>query len=98
VTTAISSQAGLFDRTLDDEKLATEIEGYLETIVSAKQAMKIVAKARKRLREKTPDLNLKDGDRLRIGRFVIEGRDRAGGGIEIPAWRKTIIGRIQTLE
>lgn len=87
-------QGQLFDRVIDDEALEAAVARFLDTKTLAKQH----AKARKTLYDRLNELPaLEDGERIRIGRFVVEGKARAGGGFTVPKWESTGIGAIAEL-
>jgi len=86
-------QKGLFDRVIEDEKLERAIARFIET----KEPAKVHAEAKKLLNAALNEAELtdiEDGEKIRVGAFLIEGRKRAGGGFEVPAWEKNGIGRI----
>lgn len=83
-------QLNMFDRTIEDEALESACARYLETQPAARSH----GKARKTLYELLNGLNLKDGERVRIGRFVVPGKKRKGGGFSVEPWEKTGIGTI----
>lgn len=87
------AQAQLFDRTIENPELEEAIEKMLELGEAAKE----YAAARKPVKAITETLNLKDGERVRIGRYVITGRERSGGGFDVKSWTKTTIGSIAEL-
>lgn len=93
-STQSEPQTNMFDRTIDDEALADACDTYLQM----KQKAKAYAKAKKKLYELLNGLELKDGERVRIGRFVVTGKTRSGGGIEVPTWTKTGIGSVSALD
>ena len=86
------SQTQLFDRTIE----SAELEAALELIMEWKDRweLKELAAARKTIKEVTEQHKLADGERLRIGQFVITGKARAGGGFEVPEWHKVTVGTI----
>lgn len=87
-------QKSMFDRVIDDATLEEACDTYLQM----KQKAKGFGKSKKKLYELVNGLELKNGERVRIGRFVITGRERRGGGIEVPTWTKTGIGSVTALD
>jgi len=83
-------QGGLFDRVIDDEALEAACARYIFTKAGAKDH----AKAKKSLYDRLNDLNVEDGETVRIGRFKVVGRARKGGGFDVPPWEKTGIGAV----
>lgn len=45
--------------------------------------------------DKAEHYQLAEGQRLRVGEFIVTGKKRAGGGFEIPAWEKITVGSIK---
>lgn len=88
------SQAGLFDREIESDELEGAIEDYLNTQEDAKAN----AKAKKTIKSVTEQYDLREGERLRVGRFVIVGKRRSGGGFEVPAWSKVTAGKINPVD
>jgi len=77
-------QRGMFDRELDDSGLEAFIDTIMQTQAEAKQYAGAKRGVKKRL-EKL-GVGLGDGERVRVGRFVMTGRAYQGGDIEIPPW------------
>lgn len=92
--TSEEPQKNMFDRTIDDIAL----EEACDTFLQMRQKAKSYGKAKKKLYELLNGLELKDGERVRIGRFVVTGKERRGGGIEVPQWTKTGIGSVSALD
>lgn len=90
------AQTGLFDRTIE----WPELEDAIETLVTAREdgTLKAISKARALVKAVVEDHALQDGERLRCGAFVITGRERAGGGFEVPTWSKVTVGAIVSLD
>ena len=88
-------QAGAFDRTIE----SPELEAAVDLIVSWREEhgdeLKEVAHARATIKAVTEQYALQDGERLRVGRFVITGKLRSGGGFEVPSWSKVVPGEIE---
>lgn len=92
-------QSGLFDRVYDvGETELAQLEANIRTDESTKKAAKENRKARAAIKTFCKGLDLKDGERVRIGRFVVTGRARNGGGFEIPAWESVTVKSIQALD
>lgn len=87
-------QKSMFDRVIDDENLEAACDNYMQMKAKAKA----FGKSKKKLYELVNGLELKDGERVRIGRFVVTGRARSGGGITVPIWSKTGIGSVSALD
>jgi hypothetical protein len=86
-------QTNLFDRVLDDEAL----EAACARFVFTKQGAKDHGKAKRKLYETLNALAIGPTERVRIGRFVVTGKARKGGGFEVPPWEKIGIGSIKEL-
>lgn len=85
-----------FDRTIEDP----ELEMFLEDLHSeeVQDAAKRFKKAHKAVYDKLNQMTLEDGEKVRIGEFLVTGKRRAGGGFEVPTWEKTGIGSITRLD
>ena len=90
------AQAGAFDKTIEDP----EIEDAVATLIDAKRYMKDhkVGKARKAVKSLVEQYELEDGQRIRVGGFVITTKSSAGGGFEVPTWEKTTIGTMGPID
>jgi hypothetical protein len=86
-------QSGLFDRVIENEALEASCARYLFTKPGAKDH----GKAKRKLYEMLNAVEVKPGERVRIGRFVIAGKARKGGGFEVPVWERTGIGSVTEL-
>lgn len=75
-------QTKLWDREADDPELVELVEAIWET----KQTMRGHSKRQAQLKKRLEALGLADGERLRVGPFVLTGVARAGGGFEVPEW------------
>lgn len=86
-------QMGLSDRSIE----APEVEEALERLMTAKEngTLKALTKARKTIKAVAETYKLEDGERVRCGEFVIIGRSRSGGGIEVPTWEKVVVGGME---
>lgn len=89
-------QTNMFDRTIED----LDLEAALEDLYSedTQAAYKAYREAHRKVYSRLNDMEIKPDEKLRVGRFVVTGKERAGGGFEIPAWTKTGIGSIERLE
>ena len=94
-------QSQLWDRTIEDPFLEGAIEDYL-TSAELMRGTRPVAKKhqgnKKALGEMLDRQKLKDGERLRVGAYVVTGQARSGGGFEIPEWASVKAGSIQRLD
>jgi hypothetical protein len=90
-----TAQGNIFDRTIE----SPEIEEAIETLMRAREYAKGhgVGKAKKLVASLVEQYALEDGERLRVGQYVVTGRKRAGGGFEVPTWEKTGIGAIDSI-
>lgn len=88
-------QGGLWDREIENAKL----EDALATLENAdnKAIAKRMRKAKALVKEVIEAEKLTDGERLRCGGYVVEGKGRSGGGIEVPMWSKVTAGKIKAL-
>ncbi len=75
-------QTGMWDRTIED----AELENALDEMQESEEAHQTYGKARARMLARVRFHELRDGERVRCGEFVIEGKARNGGGFEVPAW------------
>lgn len=92
-TASADPQSGLFDKVVQ----SPEIEGLIDSMQENREAHKAFTKANKGLNDFIDEsaIDLKPGARIRIGRYVVTTRSRAGGGFQVPAWEKsTAIGSI----
>ena len=89
-------QTGLFDRTIEDPELESFLEDlYSEEVQAAHETFK---KAHKAVYDKLNQMTLEDGEKVRCGQFLVVGKQRSGGGFEVPQWTKTGIGKITRLD
>lgn len=77
-------QHGLWDREVADDA----IEEYAETILQNRDAARAHGSAKRRLKKHLTKIGvaLKDGERVRVGRYVLTGKAYEGGGIHIDYW------------
>ncbi len=94
--TRTEAQESMWDKEIESPELEAAIEMIMENQPDA-DTRKELAKARKTVKAVTEQYDLEDGQRLRVGRFVIEGKARGGGGFEVPTWRKVTVGKITEL-
>jgi hypothetical protein len=87
------NQGGLWDRTIE----SPEIEQAIEDMLAAQDAYRAYLKARKVVRTVVEEYALADGERLRCGAYVLSGKERGGGGFEVPVWKKVTLGGVQAL-
>lgn len=85
-----TDQPGLFDRTLEMPELEEHLERWLETKEAAKQH----ADANRKIKTIAETLAIQDGERVRVGGYVITGKARNGGGFEVPTWEKVTVGAV----
>lgn len=79
-------QAGMFDHEWDDE----ELEGAISEWIALGEMRSQLAKIKRRIdegKERNGIKDLAEGDRVRVGEFTFEARNRSGGGFEIPEWQ-----------
>lgn len=90
-------QPNMFDRTIEDEEfadaLASQFSLQEDEAFAAKRRDLAAAKAL--VASKLVTHQVKAGEHIRVGRFVIAGVERAGGGFEVPAWSKVVLGDIR---
>lgn len=84
---------GLFDREISNPELEEQIEAMLD----AEEGYRAYVEARRPVKAAIELLQLKDGERVRIGRHVVEGKARAGGGFRVDPWSKVTVGKISEL-
>lgn len=84
-------QTGFDDKFIEDPDLEEQIEKYLDTKEAARDNAKAKAAINARL-ALLPDLQ--DGQLVRVGRYTLPMKARAGGGFEIPTWEKVVVGKI----
>jgi hypothetical protein len=91
------TQSKLWDRTIESPELESAIELIMDNKLDPETQTAVNA-ARKTIKQLTEQYELTDGQRLRVGRYVIHGKQRAGGGFNVPTWSKTTVGNITELE
>lgn len=89
-----SAQSAMWDREVD----VPGLEEALDRAEKAKAPAKEYTKARRDLKALLGEVALQDGERVRVGRFVLTGKARNGGGFEIPAWTSIVVGGVQALD
>jgi hypothetical protein len=89
-------QGNMFDRTIEDQ----ELEAALEDLYSepTQEAYKAYKDAHKKVYDRLNDMRIGPDEKLRVGKFVVTGKERRGGGFEIKPWTKTGVGSISRLE
>lgn len=87
-------QSGLFDREIE----SPELEGALETLERLADAAAEIRAAQKVLGGIKASLEIKDGERIRCGAFILTGAARNGGGFEVPAWSGVTIASYERVE
>ena len=108
----VSQQAGMFDREMDREDVEG-MDSILEsgdrnfnTVAAALTALtndrnvkgaQQVARARRALKKIVKDLKLKNGERVRVGDFILEGKLRSYGPAEIPKGEAMTIGSVESV-
>ena len=107
MTMAEDPQDGMFDEVLENEELEealSTLNGFNMqlAIFRDRYATKDVNAARKLIKETVEaysrEHELSGGERLRVGRFVVTTRARAGGGFEVPTWRKVLMGSFSLID
>lgn len=102
-----SQQSGMWDEEIENEQLEdalSTLNGFNMqlAIFREKYATKDVNAARKLIKETieaySREHELAGGERLRVGRFVVTTRNRAGGGFEVPEWHKVLMGKFSLLD
>lgn len=88
-------QGGFQDRDVEDSEFEQLLEEALEHDEEYDQKRKRIFKLRKQIADKAEHYQLAEGQRLRVGEFIVTGKKRAGGGFEIPAWEKVTVGSIK---
>lgn len=91
------AQTRLFDRTVENPELEAAIADFMEQRAELKEPLKELRATKKTLDGLVESVALQDDERLRCGRFVIYGKARAGGGFEVPEWRKVFAGKIEDI-
>lgn len=89
------AQVGLWDREIEDQDLE-----YALSVIRDHDNRAIVREvngARKAIKAALARVELREGERLRCGRFVLVGTLRTGGGIEIPAWESVGVSAVVEL-
>lgn len=89
-------QGGLFDRTIEDPELEAALEDLESDDVQA--GFKAYKTAHKAVYDRINLIELKPDDKVRVGRFIVTGKERRGGGFSIEPWTKTGIGSITRIE
>jgi hypothetical protein len=89
-------QSNMFDRTIEDP----ELEAALDELYSeeTKAAYKAYRDAHKKVYTRLNDIKIGINERVRVGMYIVPGKELRGGGFEIPAWTKTGIGTITRIE
>lgn len=92
-------QRGMFDEVIENEELEAAIDTIAAfnmqlAIFREKYQTKDVAQARKLLKETVEayarEHELIGGERLRVGKYIVNTAQRAGGGFEVPVWQKVL--------
>jgi hypothetical protein len=76
MTTKQDAQTGLWDREVEG---VPELNDAIEAMLENEEAAKGYSKAKGQVKKFVETLELKDGERVRIGQYVITGRGRSGG-------------------
>ena len=79
----VDQQTGLFDVVIDDDP---ELEAALASAYELADAVKRSRKAKKMIKDRLGDIEVKAGDRVRVGAWHYTVRDFKGGGFPIGEW------------
>ena len=88
------NQAGLWDRTVE----SPELEQAIMDIIDTRKASIKNGRAKKKRQILLKEFKLGDGERLRVGNYVIMGKSKSGGGFDIDKWSGVGVGSITELE
>jgi len=96
-TKAKRGQSSIFDKEINDTALEAMLEAMGDNADprSSEQRSKYVV-AKNGVNAAIANMKgVKDGDVIRVGRFLIPIVHRAGGGFKVGTWEKRIAGKIQ---
>lgn len=78
-------QSGMFDHVIEDADLEGAIGEWL-AYSKARTEINAIAKRIRDAKERIGIGGMKDGDRVRCGKYTFEVKARSGGGFEMPEW------------
>jgi len=87
------NQSSMFDRTIESEEIAAAIE-VIPGISRGRHDEGDPEGAEDRADHRR-GYDLKDGERLRCGGYIVTGKSR--GGFSVPTWEKVTVGTITDL-
>lgn len=79
------------DRHIEDPELEEKIGELIDLRQSFRRYNRLKREVHDGIRSHLEPEDEDDGTRIVVGRFVAEVKERGGGGIEIPSWRKNVV-------
>ncbi len=84
------AQSAFFDREVEDPVLEEAAETVLKTELTV--SVRKYNKAKRTMKARVKANNLQDGERLRCGAYIIDGKERAGSAPQFDDWR-VVVGK-----
>jgi len=91
-----NAQGTLFDRQIINPP-ETILDAF-ETILANRDAVREFNAAKRAVSAYGKEIGIQDEEQVLVGRFVIKGRARNGGGFEVPAWESVSIDEIRAID
>lgn len=93
--------SNIYTKEITDPEVEEALVAHCRTIEGTTEAARAHSKASSELKaglSAIKGMRLKDGDRVRIGEYIVPFVSRAGGGIKVPAWGpKLVAGKPQKI-
>jgi hypothetical protein len=95
-----TKQSGLFDREIEDKDVEQALIEAIETLDDEefREAAKARAAAKALIDETFAGMKLKDGERVRVGEYIVPVVTRTGGDFEIKPWKRVGVGPIKRID
>ena len=84
-----------FSRQIDN---MPQIEEAIAHMMELEEGYREYSQQRKTVLELLRGLEVQPDETIRIGRFSVTGKERRGGGFEVPPWTSVSIGEIKALD
>jgi len=91
-----NAQGTLFDRqVVDPPELILDA---FETVLAHRDIVREYNAAKRTIAAYGKEIEIQDEEQVLVGRFVIKGRARNGGGFEVPAWESVSVDEIRAID